>query len=126
MNAINQYLEENNFSEKSKDFAKTMINAAIIEKQIDDTNLNACEKDVLKSVISTSVCDIAEVLTRINANKSVYTTIIKSAVTPSGAPAQTVKTQHLIIPFISVQIMLEKRNYSLLRQYFIKYYMHIL
>lgn len=59
MNTINQYLEENNFSEKSKDFAKTIINAAIIEKKIDDTELDACTKAVLEKLKTLKQNDIA-------------------------------------------------------------------
>lgn len=65
--------------------------ANAIEDNIDDTQLDPCHKGVFTAVKNTSVCDIAEVLAKLNANGSLYNTIIKSEVAPSGAPAQTVR-----------------------------------
>jgi hypothetical protein len=64
MNVINQHLGENNFSEKSKNFARTKINAAIIEKKIDDTELDACTKAVLEKLKTLKQNDIASIFER--------------------------------------------------------------
>jgi hypothetical protein len=64
--------------------------ANAIEDNIDDSQLDPCPKGVFTAVKNSTVCDIAEVLSKLNANKSVYNTTIKSEVAPSGAPAQTV------------------------------------
>jgi hypothetical protein len=61
MNVINKYLEDNNFSEKSRSFARTKINAAIIEKQIDDTQLHQCTKAVLDKLKNLTQNDIASI-----------------------------------------------------------------
>jgi hypothetical protein len=61
MNVINKYLEDNNFSEKSRSFARTKINAAIIEKQIDDTQLDQCTKAVLDKLKNLTQNDIASI-----------------------------------------------------------------
>ncbi len=63
----------------------------IIEKQIDATQLNPCSSGVFQQLKNTKVCDIAQVLTKLGADGSLYNTIIKSQVAPSGAPAQTIR-----------------------------------
>jgi hypothetical protein len=62
----------------------------LIEKEIDYLNLDPCPKEVFDKVKNATDCDIAQVLAKLNANTSVYKTIIKSEVAPSGEPAQTV------------------------------------
>ncbi len=69
----------------------TNITPFLIEKNIDFINLNPCSKSVFQSIKKTSVCDIAQVLAKLDANNSIYTTTIKSEVAPSGKPAQTVR-----------------------------------
>jgi len=64
--------------------------AQAIEDQIDDSKLDPCLKGVLNKLKNTTVCDIAEILTKLGANKSLYNTTIKSEPAPSGLPAQTV------------------------------------
>jgi hypothetical protein len=98
-----QYQIDNNWLPESYDFAQetrsrkfensTVFNSItpfLIEKNINATNLNPCPKGVFEQLKNTTNCDIAVVLAKLDANKSVYNTIIKSEVAPSGAPAQTV------------------------------------
>lgn len=107
MNFFNEtihYQINQNWSQESADFAQEMrirkfdnpaifnsITPFLIEKKINDTNLNPCSKGVFEKVKNTTNCDIAQVLAKLDANKSIYTTTIKSEVTPSGAPAQTIR-----------------------------------
>jgi hypothetical protein len=68
----------------------TSLTPFYIKKNIDYTNLDPCSKGIFTTIKNTTVCDIAQVLAKLDANKSVYNTTIKSAVAPSGKPAQTV------------------------------------
>lgn len=102
---IKSYLENNGRSSENISFVKEMINRMrqstdvftsitpfLIEKQINDNQLNPCEKGVFTTVKNTTVCDIAQVLAKLDANKSVYNTIIKSEVPSNGNPATTFPT----------------------------------
>ena len=69
------------------------IKPLLIETQIDDTQLNPCAKGVFTTVKNTTVCDIAQILAKLDndGTVSVYNTTIKSAVAPSLRPAQTIR-----------------------------------
>lgn len=54
------------------------IKPFLIEKQIDDSNLNPCQKNVLAAVKNSTDSDIAKVLAKLDANKSVYNTAMKT------------------------------------------------
>ena len=66
--------------------------AQTIEDQIDDSKLDPCTKGVMEQLKNTTNYDIAQVLAKLDANKSVYNTTMISAVAPSGNPAQTIRT----------------------------------
>ena len=70
---------------------KNKLIAEAIEDQIDDSKLDLCTKGVFTTVKNTTVFDIAQVLSKLDANGSLYNTIIKSEVAPSFEPAQTVR-----------------------------------
>ena len=63
-----------------------------IEDQIDDSKLDPCPKGVMAQLKKINNYDIAQVLAKLDANKSIYNTTMISAVTPSGNPAQTIRT----------------------------------
>ena len=104
-----QYQIDNNWSQKSATIAnlardlkhenpsatwedvRNKLIAEAIEDQIDDSELDPCTKGVFTTVKNTTVCDIAQVLSKLDANGSLYNTIIKSEVAPSFEPAQTVR-----------------------------------
>ena len=69
----------------------TSIKPFIIEKQINGNQLDPCPQGVLNQVKNSTVCDIAQVISKLNISNSVYNTNVKSEVAPSGAPAQTVR-----------------------------------
>lgn len=69
----------------------TSVVPFIIEKKINDTALDPCAKNVLTQLKNTSVCDIAQVLAKLDADASDYNTIIRSEVPPDGSPAQTIR-----------------------------------
>jgi hypothetical protein len=114
-NVLLEFLDTDGNSQLNKDFVVSVINtieegtvtnydqslvllnayknvkvALTIESKINGTLLNPYSKGIFQQVKNTTVCDITEVLAKLGANKSVYNTIIKSEVAPSGAPAQTV------------------------------------
>lgn len=66
--------------------------AQAIEDKIDDSKLDPCTKSVIEQLKNITNYDIAQVLTKLGANKSVYNTTMISAVAPSGNPAQTIRT----------------------------------
>ena len=99
-----KYQIDNNWSNESYIFTQEMrirkydnpsifksINTFLIEQKINDTNLNPCAKGIFEKVKNTTNCDISQVLAKLDANGSLYNTIIKSQVAPSGAPAQTIR-----------------------------------
>jgi hypothetical protein len=103
-NQVFRYLGQNAWSEESTIFANhiiikmnqnptlyTSIKPFLIEKNIDDSQLDPCSKGVFQQVKNTTNCDFANVLAKLDANGSVYNTTIKSAVAPSGKPVQTVR-----------------------------------
>ena len=63
-----------------------------IVKAIDVSSLDPCPKGVFTTVKNTTICDISQVLAKLDANKSVYNTIIKSEVPSNGNPATTFPT----------------------------------
>jgi hypothetical protein len=69
---------------------KTLI-PFIIEKNIIDTDLDPCPKSVLTQLKNTTVCDIVQVLAKLDADNTAYNTIIKSEVPPDGNIAQTIR-----------------------------------
>ena len=90
-NQLIQYQRERIWSFESNMFALQCINQMtqnptlfttikpfLIEKKIDDTNLNPCQKTVLTAVKNTIVADIAKVLAKLDANGSVYNTAMKT------------------------------------------------
>ena len=90
-NQLIQYQRESIWSFESNMFALQCINQMtqnptlfttikpfLIEKKIDDTNLNPCQKNVLTAVKTTTVADIAQVLAKFDANGSVYNTAMKT------------------------------------------------
>ncbi|POY41086.1 hypothetical protein C3L50_00730 [Flavobacterium alvei] len=70
----------------------TSITPFLIEKNIDFINLDPCSKSVFQKIKKATVCDIAQVLAKLDANNSIYTTTIRSEVPPSGQqPGQTIR-----------------------------------
>lgn len=63
----------------------------IIEKKIKDEQLDVCAKNVLTNLKNTTVCDIAQVLAKLDADAMVYNTTIKTETLPNGntSPATT-------------------------------------
>ena len=61
-----------------------------ISDSIDDSQLDPCTKAIMEKLKNSTVCDIKQILTKLDAKASIYNTTIKSAVAPSGKPAQTV------------------------------------
>ena len=94
MNVINQHLEENNFSEESKNFARTKINAAIIEKKIDDTKLDACTKAVLDKLKNLKQADIAGILAKLGGNSETYILTLEIGEVDGNHPAGTFQTSY--------------------------------
>jgi hypothetical protein len=103
-NQIIQYQIDNNWSSPSNIFANEMIyeiiqtpniynsiKPLIIEKQIDDTQLDPCTKGVFQQVKNTTNSDFAQVLAKLDANGSVYNTTLISDIAPSGAIGQTIR-----------------------------------
>jgi hypothetical protein len=68
----------------------TSITPFLIEKNIDDTLLDPCSKNVFLQIKNTTNCDFANVLSKLGADESIYNTTMISAVAPSQAPAQTI------------------------------------
>jgi hypothetical protein len=65
------------------------IKPFIIEKQIDDSQLDDCSKGVFQQIKNTTNCDFAQVLAKLGAGKNYNTTMI-SAVPPNQRPGQTI------------------------------------
>lgn len=86
-----QFIEEVIVKIKNDPTVYTSIIPFLIEKNINSTNLNPCAKGVFEKVKNTTNCDISQVLAKLDANGSLYNTIIKSEVAPSQQPAQTVR-----------------------------------
>lgn len=59
----------------------------LIEKNIDDTNLDPCNKGVLTTIKNTNICDIAQVLAKLDVNGLVYNTTIITDTLPDGDPS---------------------------------------
>lgn len=102
-NQVMSYLFANYLSEESTIFANqiiikmnqnptlyTSIKPFLIEKNIDDSQLDPCSKGVFQQVKNTTNCDFANVLAKLGANGSIYNTTMISAIAPSRKPAQTV------------------------------------
>ena len=72
------------------------IQSFIIEKRIDDSQLDPCSKGVFQQIKNTTQCDFANVLAKLGANTSLYNTTIKTEhnYKPNGdiidAPGNTV------------------------------------
>ena len=54
------------------------ITPFIIEKKIDDSQLDPCSKGVFQQIKNTTNCDFANVLAKLNANGSIYNTTMKT------------------------------------------------
>ena len=67
------------------------ITPFLIEKYIDDSQLDPCSKGVFQQVKNTTNCDFANVLAKLGAKNTYYNTTMISAVPPSRKPAQTVR-----------------------------------
>jgi hypothetical protein len=67
------------------------INPFLIEDQIDDSQLNPCEKSVFENIKNTTNNDFAKVFAKLGANGEKYKTNIVSAVAPTGSIGQTVR-----------------------------------
>ncbi len=113
-NALGFFLEENTFSDEAKAFAVQMIDKMrlnptvftsivpfLIEKNIDDTNLDPCSKGVFQQIKNTTVCDFAYLFAKLGADDSVYNTTIKTEhnsvmvngqLEEVGDPANTIRT----------------------------------
>lgn len=63
--------------------------AEAIEEQINDSQLDPCTKAIMEKLKNLKICDIAQILTKLNTKGSLYNTTIKSEVAPSGKPAQS-------------------------------------
>lgn len=61
----------------------------LIEENIDDTQLNPCEQNVLFNIKNTSNCDFAYILAKMGTGNSIYNTTFISEAPPNGAPGQT-------------------------------------
>lgn len=68
----------------------TSLTPFIIEKQIDDSQLDPCTKGVFQQIKNTTQCDFANVLAKLGADTSDYNTTMVSSVAPSQKPAQTI------------------------------------
>ena len=81
-------------SRMKNDSTFTSMKPFLIEKQIDDSNLDPCGQNVLASLKNTTVCDIAQVLAKLDANKSDYNTSIKWELITNGDAGRTVKNSN--------------------------------
>ena len=65
----------------------------LIEKKINDDELDQCSKGVLENIKNTNFFDIAQVIAKLDNPSSVYNTIIKTANLPNGntSPATTIR-----------------------------------
>ncbi len=110
-NSIMEYLLQkttsNNIDSAALAFAKQVVTQAmtapdlftsitpfLVEKQINDNQLNPCPKGVFQEIKNTSNSDLVKVLTKLGDNKSVYNTTLLSSIAPSGAPAQTIRNSN--------------------------------
>jgi len=59
LNSVYKYLNDSCASAEDREFAVTMVNAARIEKQIDDTELDPCTKEVVNKLKNLTQNDIA-------------------------------------------------------------------
>lgn len=87
-NNIVNYMNEN--PSATLQIARDIFVPQTIVKSIDDSGLNPCPKGVFDKVKNTTNYNIAQVLAKLNASKSIYNTTIKSEIAPSGSPAQTI------------------------------------
>ena len=82
--------EENSIT--TRQLALTMINAAIIEKKIDDTKLDPCTKAVLDKLKNLEQSDIANMINRFSPAKSIFNINISTGTTiNSQNSAETTK-----------------------------------
>jgi hypothetical protein len=88
-NNIVNYMNEN--PSATLQIARDIFVPQTIVKSIDDSGLNPCPKGVFDKIKNTTNYNIAQVLAKLNASKSIYNTTVKSEVPPSGSPAQTVR-----------------------------------
>ena len=107
---IPEYLNQNAWSEESTIFANhiiikmnqnptlfTSIKPFLIEKNIDDSQLDPCSKGVFQQVKTTTNCDFANVLAKLNANNTDYNTTMITAHNNDNngnqvdSPANTIK-----------------------------------
>ncbi|MBG6060246.1 hypothetical protein IWX83_000009 [Flavobacterium sp. CG_9.1] len=72
--------------------AKDLLISKAIVNSINDSGLNPCAKGVFDKVKNTTNYNIAQVLAKLNASKSIYNTTLKSEVTSNGNPATTFPT----------------------------------
>lgn len=87
---INNFVKQMIIKIKNNPGVFTSIKPFLIEKNIDDANLNdPCSKEVFASIKNTTNCAIAKVLAKLNANPSVYNTYIKTEVPQNGRPGNT-------------------------------------
>jgi hypothetical protein len=113
-NQVMSYLFANYFSEESTIFANqiiikmkqnptlyTSIKPFLIEKNIDDSQLDPCSKGVFQQVKNTTNCDFANVLAKLGANNTVYNTtmitahnsvVVHGQLKEVDAPANTIRT----------------------------------
>lgn len=67
------------------------ITSFLIEKQIDDSQLDPCHKNVFQQIKNTTNNDFAKVLAKLGDTNTVYNTNMISAVAPDGGIGQTIR-----------------------------------
>ncbi|MEO8237612.1 MAG: hypothetical protein ABI576_05835 [Flavobacterium sp.] len=91
---LNQRLESYNYKNGSGGGTSVPTSLQILnalEKQIDGTKLDPCPKTVLEQLKNATNCDIANILTKLGANK-IYNLNIISGIPPDGTSASTTRT----------------------------------
>ncbi|MFV8268771.1 hypothetical protein ACNQGP_02400 [Flavobacterium sp. GT2N3] len=77
------------------------IKPFLIEKNIDDTNLDACSEGVFQQIKNTTICDFAYIFAKLGADDSIYNTTMKTEhnsvmvngqLQEVGDPANTIRT----------------------------------
>ncbi len=91
MNYLSQNTTNNIIDSTALDFANHIVPQAmtapdifisiqpfLIEKQIDDTQLDPCAKEVFQHIKNTTNCDFSQVFAKLGANGSIYNTTLKT------------------------------------------------
>lgn len=75
LSVLNEFITKNNQIPNTF----TSIKPFIIEKQIDDNQLDPCSKGVFLQIKNTTNCDFAKILAKLGADNSIYKTTLKTA-----------------------------------------------